>query len=112
MNRHDTQLREQRKKVLLLEGALHRLELVEARARVKADLQGKAIAGLIKPMLTVEKFLPLATSLLPLFLGKGKASGWLRCVLLIAGAGTTAYRVLRNRRQVATGKDPEEVVSK
>lgn len=107
MNRQDTRLREQRKKVLLLEGALHRLELVEARARVKADLQGKAIAGLVKPMLRVDKFLPLAASLLPLVLGKGKASGWLRRVLLIAGAATTVYRVLRNRHPASAGKDPE-----
>lgn len=107
MNRHDTQLREQRKKVLLLEGALHRLELLDARAQLKTGLQGKATAGLIKPLLTAEKFLPLVASLLPLVLGKGKASGWLRRVLLIAGAGTTVYRVLRDRRQVAARKDPD-----
>ena len=105
MNRHDTQLREQRKKVLLLEGALHRLELLDARAQLKTGLQGKAIAGLIKPILTAEKFLPLAASLLPLVLSTGKASGWLRRVLLIAGAGTTVYRVLRNRRQAGVGED-------
>lgn len=98
MNQHDAQLRQQRKKVLILEGALHRLELVEARAHVKADLQGKAIAGLIKPVLTAEKFMPLLASLLPLVLGKGTASGWLRRVMLIAGAGVTLYRLLRIRR--------------
>ncbi len=105
MNRHDTQLREQRKKILLLEGALHRLKLVEARARVKANLQGKAIAGLVKPALTGEKFFPLVASLLPLILRNSKAFGSLRRVLLIAGAATTVYRVLRHRHQAASDKN-------
>lgn len=107
MNRSDTQLREQRKKILLLEGALHRLELADARAQFKHGLHGKTVAGLVKPMLTAEKILPLAAGLLPLVLGKGGATGWLRRVLLIAGAGISLYRILRKRYRVVSDEKSE-----
>lgn len=108
MSPYDARTREQRKKILLLEGALHRLELVEARARLKTSIQGKAIVGMIKPLLTVEKLLPLAGGLLPLLLGKGTLGAWVRRALILAGAGTMVLSVLRNRRQASLDKEPDE----
>lgn len=67
-------LRAQRKKILLLEGALHRLELVEAKAVIKDSLQASPMVWLIKPALKLERLLPLAGGLLPMLAGGGKAA--------------------------------------
>lgn len=101
MIRHDPALRTQRKKILLLEGALHRLELVEAKAAIKRGLQSSPVTALIKPALTIEKLLPLAGTLLPLVIGKGNVSVWLRRALVAAGAGAVVMRLLKNLRQAA-----------
>jgi len=101
MNRHDPMLRAQRKKILLLEGALHRLELVEAKAAIKGSLQNSPMAALIKPALTLERLLPLAGSLLPLVVGSGRVSVWLRRALAAAGAAAVVMRLLQNLRQPA-----------
>jgi hypothetical protein len=101
MNRHDPMLRAQRKKILLLEGALHRLELVEAKAAIKGSLQTSPMAALIKPALTLERLLPLAGSLLPLVVGSGRVSVWLRRAVAAAGAAAVVMRLLQNLRQPA-----------
>lgn len=107
MNRHDPVLREQRKKILLLEGALHRLELVEAKAAIKSSLQTSPMAGLIKPVLILERLVPLAASLLPLAMGKGRVSVWLRRALAVAGAAAVVMRLLQNLRQPAAEDEPD-----
>lgn len=104
MNRHDPLLRAQRKKILLLEGALHRLELVEAKAAIKNGLQTNQMASLIKPMLTLERLLPLAGSLLPLVIGNGRVPVWLRRALAVAGVGAVVMRWRQDLRQ----PDPED----
>jgi hypothetical protein len=106
MNRHNAMLREQRKKILLLEGALHRLELVEAKAAIQSSLQTNHMAGLLKPALKMDKLLPLAASLLPLVIGKGRVSVWMRRALAVAGTGAVVLRMWRDLHQPAADESP------
>lgn len=107
MNRHDPVLRAQRKKILLLEGALHRLELVEAKAAINNSLQTNQIVGLIKPVLTLKRLLPLAASLQPLVIGKGRMAVWLRRALAVAGVGVVLTSWLKDLRKPAAEDEPE-----
>ena len=95
--------REQRKKLLLLQGAMHRLALSQARAGLKNSLRANALLGLIKPgaisTLAIDNMLPLLGTALPLIVGKGRLSQWLRRALVAAGAGSLVFGLFRRRRE-------------
>jgi hypothetical protein len=108
MNKETVMNREQRKKRLLLQGAMHRLALSEARAGLKNGLRANTLLGLMKPgaigSLAIENMLPLLGTALPLMLGKGRLSQLLRRVLVAAGAGALVFALFRRRREQATAE--------
>jgi hypothetical protein len=66
----------QQKKILLLEGALHRLALVESVANLKAGVRANSVFGLIGPAtkrrLLIDTVLPVFLSVLPMFAGSAR----------------------------------------
>lgn len=79
-----------RKKLLLLEGTLHRLEVLEAKEALRASTAksfvGQRLPGIIA-FLIQHKAGALLTSVLPLLLGAGRLSRVARRGTLLLGAG-------------------------
>lgn len=109
--------RVERKKLLLFQGSLYRLELSTAVANLKQDLGDHPVSRLIRPglvrLLDLESSLPVLVNVLPLLTGKGTLSVWLRRAAIIAGAGGFVLAVLRRKRESAehTAKSPEETLT-
>ncbi len=79
-----------RKKLLLLEGTLHRLEILEAKAALRSgaanSLVGQRLPGVLA-FLFQHKAGAMLTSLLPLLVGAGRVSRIARRGTLLLGAG-------------------------
>jgi len=103
--------RAQQKKMLLLQGALYRLEMAAAMAGLKADLQPDALLGLAKSGLkrsaTLDNIAPVLGRILPLLAGAGIWSGRVRRLSLIAGVATAAWAAWRRRRDRSASEDDE-----
>ena len=84
-------LRTQQKKILLLEGALHRLALVESVANLKAGVRANSLFGLIEPAikrrLLLDTVLPVFLSMLPMLAGSARLPRLLRRILVAASVG-------------------------
>jgi hypothetical protein len=90
-----------RKKLLLLEGALHRLELMQARESLVSSVAGSAVGrGLpgVLSFLLRHKAGTLLASALPLLMGGSRLSRIARRGALLVGAGA-ALLGLFSRRQ-------------
>jgi hypothetical protein len=109
---NQTLTRAERKKFLLLQGALYRLELSSAAANLKQGLGDHPVARLIRPgrLLDLEGLLPVLLNILPLVTGKSSLSVWLRRAVIIAGAGGFVLAALRRKREPAeqTAETPQE----
>lgn len=92
-------LREQRKKLLVVEGAVHRFELVQARRAFEAPAMiASPASGALPLMLRLvrwRRYLPLITTALPLLFGEGRAARWLRRGALVAGTVALVLAVTR-----------------
>ncbi len=103
--------RAQQKKILLLQGALYRLELAAAVAGLKADLQPDALLGLaragLKRNATLDNIAPMLGRLVPLLLGASVWSSRVRRLSLIAGVATAAWATWRRRRQRTASESSE-----
>lgn len=108
--------RTERKKLLLLQGSLYRLELSTAAANLKQGLGDHPVTRLIRPGLLrlpdLESLLPVLVNVLPLLTGKGTLAVWLRRAAIIAGAGGFVLAALRRKRQSAerTADNPEQTL--
>ncbi len=91
-----------RKKLLLLEGTLHRLEILEAkdalRSSVANSVMGQRLPGLIG-FVFQHKVGALLTSVLPLLLGVGRISRIARRGTLLLGSVAALLGLLRRWNQ-------------
>lgn len=113
MKTHDTP-REARKKLLLLEAQLHRLDLMQARQAWRAasrdGLLGATLPAALGAGLKTQGGRLLLTAL-PLLLRGGTLGRWARRALLLAGGGAAAYSVfsrwLHRDEAGVTGDHPD-----
>jgi hypothetical protein len=87
-----------RKKLLLLQGTLYRLEILEAKAvlrnGVANSIVGRRLPGILS-FLFQHKGSALLTSVLPLLLGAGRVSRIVRNGALVAGAAAALMGLLK-----------------
>lgn len=94
--------REEHKKMLIVQGMLHRLELVQATQQLRQSARPVAVVASLPRLLTLlasSKALPLLGSALTLVTGKSAMSRLLRRGLIIAGVGSVFAAVFRRWKQ-------------
>ena len=95
--------REARKKMLIVEGMMHRLELAEATRQLKQDMRPTRVVSRLPALLSIlaqSKALPLMGTAFTLLSGKGFVSRLLRRVVVIGGfASLLAVIVKRWKRR-------------
>lgn len=82
--------REEHKKMLIVEGLMHRLEIVHALHQVQEGTRAKLVLGRLPGLLALignRNALPLLGAVMPLVLGKNGVSRFVRRILMVAGAG-------------------------
>ncbi len=92
--------REQRKKLLLAEGALHRFECVQARRAISDELRsiaGSGPAGIVRAV-SGRGLLSIAATALPLVLGAGRVARLLKRGMLVAGGIAAAWSAINGWR--------------
>ncbi len=93
--------RKERKKMLVVQGMLHRLELAEAVHDLKAGARPAAVIAMLPRVLSLivgSKAMPLLGSALALVAGKSKWSRVARRVLVVAGLTTAILSVIRRQK--------------
>ena len=100
--------REARKKMLIVEGMMHRLELAEATRQLKQDIRPGRVVSRLPALLSIlaqSKALPLMGTALTLLSGKGIVSRLLRRVVVIGGfASVLAVIVKRWKSRTEAGR--------
>lgn len=87
-----------RKKLLLLEGTLHRLEILQARASLRSVTTGSVVGQRLPALLAFlseHKLGAMLTTALPLLVGARKLSRLVRRATLLVSAGAALAGVLR-----------------
>lgn len=88
-----------RKKLLLLEGTLHRLEILQARASLRSvttgSMVGQRLPGLLA-FLSEHKLGAMLTTALPLLVGAKKLSRLVRRATLLVSAAAALAGLLRS----------------
>ncbi len=121
---NDRMTREQKKKLLLAEGALHRFECVQARRAIAAELGNIAHGGPAGVLRAVSgrSVLSLIVTALPLVLGAGRVARLLKRGMLVAGGLAAAWSAISRWReqsahdgeatadQSATGEAPDKPI--
>lgn len=95
--------REQRKKLLLAEGALHRFECMQARRAISDELShiaGSGPAGLVRAV-SGRTLLSLAATILPAVLGASRVARLLKRGMLVAGGVAAAWSAIKRWRDDA-----------
>jgi hypothetical protein len=94
--------RDARLKLLLLQGALYRLEIIQARSTLKDAAKPRALVGqvfeLLKFLLAHKRISLIATAV-PWVFGRSRVSRLLRRGLLTLGSAGLAWLFLRRRSQ-------------
>lgn len=95
--------REQKRKLLLAEGTLHRFECVQARRGIADELGSIAQSGPAGMLRAVsgKSWLRLAATALPLLLGTGSAARLLKRGMLMAGGVATVWSAISRWREQA-----------
>ena len=98
---NDRMIREQKKKLLLAEGALHRFECVQAQRAIADELAGITHGGPAGVLRAVggKGLLSLAATALPLVLGAGRVARLLKRGMLIAGGVAAAWSAISTWRE-------------
>ena len=94
--------REARRKLLMLQGALYRLEITQARAALHDAAKPRAVFGQVVELvkfMVAHKRMSLLASAVPWILGKGRGRSLLRRAFVAAGAAILAWLFLRRRSQ-------------
>lgn len=105
MRRPDTP-RDARRKLLLLEAQMYRLELMQARQQLRSAARGRALSVSLPAMLASllrHRASGLLATALPLLLRGGAIGRWSRRALLLAGSGVAAFTLFGRRRQRSAG---------
>lgn len=94
--------RDARRKILLLQGTLHRIEIMQARQNFQQaasrNVLTEQVPGLLKSLLANNRA-SLLTTVLPLLFGRGRWRRFARRALLAGGGIATAWAVLRRLRK-------------
>lgn len=93
--------RNQRKKMLLVEGMMHRLEIAHALHQVRSQSQANVVLGKLPGLLafiTRRNAVPLIATVAPLVFGKSGLSRLVRRLLFMAGAAASVAALLRRWR--------------
>lgn len=101
--------REARRKLLLLQAQLHRLELQQARQDCRSALRGGALRSTVPGLLAVllrHRAGGLLASALPLLLRSGAVGRWARRAMLVAGSGAAALGIFSRWRQRESSSAP------
>lgn len=100
-----------RKKLLLLQGTLHRLEILDAKTALRSGVTnsfvGQRLPGVIS-FLVEHKASALLTSLLPLVFGAGSVSRLVRRGSLAVGIGAALLGLFKRRKRGDTAMDADE----
>ena len=97
--------REARKKMLIVEGMMHRLELAQATQQLRQDARPAALMSRLPALLALvarSRALPLVGTALTLVAGKGIVSRLVRRGLVVAGMASALTVVVsrwKSRRQ-------------
>lgn len=97
--------REARKKMLIVEGMMHRLELAQATQQFRQDARPAALMSRLPDLLALvarSRALPLVGTALTLVAGKGIVSRLVRRGLVVAGIASALTAVVsrwKSRRQ-------------
>ena len=94
--------RHARRKLLLLQGALYRLEIIQARVALKEAAKPKAVGGQLFGLLKLvlaHKRMSLVATAVPWLFGRVRGSRLLRPALFALGAAAAAWLFLRRRHQ-------------
>lgn len=98
-----------RKKLLLLEGTLHRLEILEAKNELRRSVAhsfiGQRLPGVLNFLLQ-HKAGAMLTSVLPLLLGGARLSRLMRRTTLALGAGSALLSVLNRWKRDRPAAEP------
>ena len=82
--------RDEQKKLLIVQGVVHRLEIAHALDQLKQHTKPTALFSKLPSLMKLimaSNAVPLISTLLPLVFGKSKASRITRRVMLMMGAG-------------------------
>ena len=82
--------RDEQKKLLIVQGMVHRLEIAYALDQLKSHTKPTALFSKLPSLMKLimaSNAVPLISTLLPLVFGKSKASRITRRVMLMMGAG-------------------------
>ena len=83
--------RDEQKKLLIVQGMMHRLEIAHALDQLKSHTQPTALFSKLPSLMKLimaSNAVPLISTLLPLVFGKSKLSRVVRRVALMVGVGT------------------------
>jgi hypothetical protein len=92
--------RDARRKLLMLQGALYRLEITQTRAAMKDAANPKAIGGQLFGLLKfvlAHKRVSLIATVVPWLFGRARNSRLVKPVLFALGAAAAAWLFLRRR---------------
>ena len=83
--------RDEQKKLLIVQGMMHRLEIAHALDQLKSHTQPTALFSKLPSLMKLimaSNAVPLISTLLPVVFGKSKLSRVVRRVALMVGVGT------------------------
>ena len=83
--------RDEQKKLLIVQGMVHRLEIAYALDQLKSHTQPTALFSKLPSLMKLimaSNVVPLVSTLLPLVFGQSKVSRVVRRVAVMVGAGT------------------------
>ena len=96
--------RDEQKKLLIVQGMMHRLEIAHALDQLKSHTQPTALFSKLPSLMKLimaSNVVPLVSTLLPLVFGQSKVSRVVRRVVVMVGAGaalTTLFKRWKSSR--------------
>jgi len=90
--------RDEQKKLLIVQGMMHRLEIAHALDQLKSYTKPTALFSKLPSLMKLimaSNAVPLISALLPIVLGKSKASRLTRRVMLMIGAGAALTSLIK-----------------
>ena len=90
--------RDEQKKLLIVQGMMHRLEIAHALDQLKSHTQPTALFSKLPSLMKLimaSNAVPLISALLPVVFGKSKLSRVVRRVALMLGAGAALTSLFR-----------------
>ncbi len=90
--------RDDKKKLLIVQGMVHRLEIAHGLDQLKSQMRPAAFLGKLPSVIKLimaSNAVPLLSTLVPLVLGKNKVARLVRRVVLILGGGAALMAIMQ-----------------